>query len=590
MAIDISHLPSPEEIQKSPTSNNGVDISHLPSPDEITGKNQEDEPGSVEALIRGGLQGLSGGFSDEAVAGLNTLGAVGVKAISGELPQNKSALQTLVDTYHEKKAHEEQREKLARDAHEYLYRGANLAGNLLPIGAAFKGLAGAGLTTKLAAGAGLGALQGYGEASQDDKNTGNQILGGAASGAIGTGIGEAVVAPAMRAIQSKLYKMAANNTNAKQLAATTLNAAKGGNLYGEAGQEAIEDQTKQLASNTASDLIDSVKNETKKMGEAFKQGNNQRLTPGANDLSSISEAQKLIQDKFPNAFEDQFNQLNSGQMSPEAANAFRQRIKNMVSGLYEHPNTAIDPTLIDTAQKIKTGNLIPTLENLSKNAGTDIGQLNKNISVARDQIDPFRQVANEIVENPNEQFKWSSQDPIEKQQIGIRKLLQSTTEKAGRSTVLGSKGRNSLQTLQQVLETAKQNNPNLNINPSEIAKNLQNQSYLYAAKEGAQGIRSHQINTYDLKDILGAYRAAQFVSKFKSSRDLATALLDKDPLTTQHVSDQLLKNPKTAFLGDEYLKSIQTKDPAKLNNWIFQVMQNPEAKKALTPNSNEEEK
>jgi len=171
MPIDISHLPSPEEIEKNypeqkddvaPTVNSGVDISRFPSPEDIQNTSYsnpsnviDDKPSELEATLRGGAQGISAGFSDEAIAGLQAAG----NTLMEDSDPKLSGLEHLLKNYHKAKAYQENREKQAQEDSPWLYNSAMFGAGFVPVGAALKGASMAG---KIGRSAGMAALNAYG--------------------------------------------------------------------------------------------------------------------------------------------------------------------------------------------------------------------------------------------------------------------------------------------------------------------------------------------------------------------------------------------------------------------------------------------
>lgn len=180
-------------------------------------------PGSVEALARGGLQGVTFGFGDEIAAGLES-------AFSNR-------------KYSEVRDEIRAKNDAAKEAHPWLYGGAELvSGLVLPGGAAAKAgmaagkglLAGAGAAAKV--GAKLGAISGVGHGDAD-------LTKGDVSGAALEAAGGAALGAATGAVSAKLAGIV---TGARGRADQTLlgDMTKGANkgvrdkIAGEGGQRA----------------------------------------------------------------------------------------------------------------------------------------------------------------------------------------------------------------------------------------------------------------------------------------------------------------------------------------------------------------
>lgn len=564
-------------------------------PDDVSLSQQKEAPGMLESALRGGLQGATLGYGDEAASGVASALQTAQDAIQNKIPENESTIQHLVNQYKRYKGMSEADEAAAKKANPITYGGAQIAGSFLPVGAAFKGVAGAGLGTKIATGAGLGAVNEYGNLGQDEQDKEKKVAEGAALGGIGTGIGETVVSPLMKYIGQKGINVLQNQPVAKQIAATIQNKLNGGTLFGEAGQDAVAAKSKALTGDIADTLTGNVEENLGNMKEAFKQSMAERLVPEANHLQTIGDFETAINARNPGSFKDQFAALKAGAMNPEDANNFRTQLKNYVSGLFTSNATTGDPVAHQLATNIRN-ELIPTIENMSEQTSTPIGDLNKDISGARSLLDPFTQKANAIVDD-NQQSGFSSNKPLESQNLRVQDTLNRIVDRSGRSVKLGSGARNSLADFQNLLEKAKQVSPTLGANnpnfAADTARDLQTQGYLNAAATNVQGIQQSKFNpimspgTFASK-IVNPFHVAEIAAKTpiigSALEDLSKRLLSPTPLDRQMVGQALYSNPATKAIADQYEQAIVSKNPGRLNNVIFQMMQNPQVKQLLGSN------
>jgi hypothetical protein len=159
-------------------------------------------PGTGEAFLRGGLQGASLGFGDEASAAIDT----GVSKIPGlrDVAQllhsdNLPALTNSDLTYQQRRDAYRARNSAAQEAHGGAYLGGEVAGGLatapiLPGGGAAK-TAGQALIQGAKTGAALGAIQGLGSSAADLTNgdfkqaAADTAKGGIAGGLVGGALG-----------------------------------------------------------------------------------------------------------------------------------------------------------------------------------------------------------------------------------------------------------------------------------------------------------------------------------------------------------------------------------------------------------------
>jgi len=593
MAIDISHLPSLDQIEKMSLKNSGTDISHLPSLDQIekTPVPSVSTPGALESLVRGGLQGVTANFADEGLAGISALG----RSIVEKDDDKKSFLENLYSRYKEEKAFQEEKERLADEKHGFLYGSGELAGSFVPAGLAFKGLKGASMAAKIGTGAGMGALVSMGDTKQDDQNKMIQTLVGAGTGAIAVPVAEKILAPIGSYAVNKVGKVLGDSSTAKQLAAVFRNADKGGSIFGESGPLALTQETKDLSKKYAQNIVAPIKKEVDNMGAIFKQNNAQRL--GSNIPTEIQKLREEIV-SFSPGYNKWFEMWEKGLLDPSETNNFRKEINHFkyVLGNDQNPQTSgMSRNILD---KINQSNIVGELEAYAKRAGTDIAQLNKNIHEARNIIEPFIDTAGKIVDKP----VVSSSNYTEQELINdIQPLLQGFLEKGGRSTSVGDKGRFALASVQEAFEKAGLPNP------SQAAKELQENAYLNAARMTTAG------NYYD-SNTSGVGRGARIIGEaagqvfdpyinmeriaknpiFETfgikdkTRKITENILNKDPKQMLQIGLNMKNDPRTAKLGqmmvDEAQKSIETgKAPSasKLVNVAFQVSQMPSAKKML---------
>ena len=97
------------------------EVERVPSP---APPSPEEQVSGLEAGARGLAQGATFGFSDEALAALKAAGS------AGEVLQSEDKLGKLKELYSRYRDIERQRNKLAEEAHPYIYGGASLAGGI----------------------------------------------------------------------------------------------------------------------------------------------------------------------------------------------------------------------------------------------------------------------------------------------------------------------------------------------------------------------------------------------------------------------------------------------------------------------------
>lgn len=246
--VDISNLPSPEELEAQASSE---DISHLPSPDQLSAQEAPEgehapEWSKSESLGQGALQGATAGFSDE-LGGIE--GALFEKAadVLGKGPQSGKSLEEL---YREYRDFQRQRNKQAEESN----KGSYLAGNILG-GVGSAAVAPGALGAKTLSGAAkLGAAAGLGSSEAELADPENLELGRAAKDvAIGTGLGAGSQYLGNKA-GSLIFKKEARELGRQ-----------GQTLFGEGAQKAIKQETQDFAES----IVNSIKNEKGKLGDTY---------------------------------------------------------------------------------------------------------------------------------------------------------------------------------------------------------------------------------------------------------------------------------------------------------------------------------
>lgn len=172
----------------------------------------QQEPGMLEAGLRGGAQGLSYGLSDEISGGGEAL----IDKVLGNSPEKSFG-----ELYDQHTGESREANKAAQQAHPYIYGGANLAGGLAS-GVATGGLAPElGVAGRVGMGAAQGAVSGVGYGNASDLKSGAQdALEGAAVGGLVSGAVEGVSsAMSPGGLKSTAESLAENATGAtgKQL-------------------------------------------------------------------------------------------------------------------------------------------------------------------------------------------------------------------------------------------------------------------------------------------------------------------------------------------------------------------------------------
>ena len=561
-----------------------------------------DTPGIIGSASRGAIQGLTGGFSDEILAAVRAAARTAVEpSIKG-----KSGFEHLLDNYKKMALVEEQREKeLAEDD---IYKIAELGSALMPSSLpakAFGAAAKFGKLGQIAGGAAIGAATAYGKSSEDAKisdieknmESGAMIGGGIP---VAFAIASPVLKPAVKWGAEKFIEKAQNSPYVSQLAATMRNASKGQTIFGTKGGLNVASENEAIANKFAEKSLANVEPQVEKMKDAFKQANLQGQTlniGNAVNQEKWSKAKPILE-KI-RGYEDFIEAFEAGTLTPEEANIMRAGIKDQIYSLTHKETNAIDKMFSrKLAEKLDSSGIIGLLEDVSKNAGTDIRQLNQNIHQAKSSFEPFIQKAGAVIDDPAFQAKWEAEIDPAKQREMISSLIQRLIKDSGRSVSNADTSRLQLAKLQNILEEFKGKNINLTLDPVKEAKLIQERAYLSAAKESAKGIRENTNPTTNLFETIGTgfknipFRGAEAVGKGRAfgfiplgTKDAASVvtkeIFNKSPAELLEIAQNLKNNPKTAKLGDEFYKALSSKNPQKRTNTIFQIMQTPDAKEML---------
>lgn len=619
MPIDISHLPVPGEDQNSviPTSS-GVDISHLPAPEEqsttpksdaisnklsnILGTYLKYNPGTAipSAIYRNspdvqdyatGLQeGGTLGFRDEALGALKGAGKTALEGITGELPENKSTLEELHDNYrkYQKQAQDEQD---AAHSHGYSAAAGKLVGGFATGGQVFGAAKNLNLAGRTLLGAGLGGTTGAGESKGNlDTDDGADQL--TKDTAIGTGLGALSVPVSEGAIKygvtpaiNKVMNKLSDSSGAKQLAAAVQNASKGGTIFGEQGPKAIETQNNALANDTADKITKGISEKNADFTNAFKKAAEEGRTlekPSnkmMNSLTDLSDELKTSNVRLGDQDAQTLNDLYHGEVTPDKANALIQSLKTKRYEAFGNDNlkNALTNSIEDLEQAANK-----TLDS------TTLQNLNAAKHEAWNQVEPFIQKAQDVIPDKAFQPKDASSLTPQQMNLKIRGLIKSLAENSGNSTGTGTSAQVNIGELQNALQNSGQNTKFPGVNPAEIASNIQNQGYLNAAKDAAQGIqRNTSLGAKDINPFIafkdkGLLWSAEKLSGSKVAKDVSSKLLSNDPAQMLENAKRLSSIPKTAALAKQYYDAAQVGNSQKLTNTIFQIMQNPDAKKAIS--------
>lgn len=461
----------------------------------------------------------------------------------------------------------------------------------------------AGLGTEIVAQGTLGAAEGIGRSkAEDNKGLAEDAAWGFGLGAAGAPMGKAIGSGLGEVGEWGINKLK-DNPLAKQLAATAINAAeigkeKAGSLFGETGTGKLTQETRNLTEGLAGEIEAPIAAKNQEYTKAFKEAKEQgKLVPAPTKtgLSDIEEfAQDLYKNKIPSANDampawtkENLESYKQGTLAPDIAEQMARELKNFKT-------TPFQGTLEQTKQNL-LGSLTKQ-KNLSLDPET-LAKLNKEKSAAWQASEPFIQKANKTIADPSFQPKSASQMSPEQRQLMVQGQLEHIVNDAGKSSVQGQKARNILQdpnNPNNLNETLRGINAegNLGLKPDQMTQALQNQSYLSAANQNVAGVRGSEDTGFGLKDIarkvIGTpYKAAEMMSGSETVQNISKRLLAGSPEELSSIGAKLQQIPSTTHLGKALSDGVASGDRTKLNAAIFTILQNSNARKALTPSEGE---
>ena len=551
----------------------------------------------AEALGAGLAKGASLGFADE-IGG-------GAAALYHKLAQDEGDA-SLADLYNKYKLLTKQKLDEAADK-SILGKVGEIGGNiatgalLLPTGA---GLAGTAL-----AGAGAGAVQSLGESEgQDAAEIAGDVAKGAASGAAFGALGHGIAKGA-----GALAKKAVNSPMAAQLAATFKNAESGGTIFGKEAGDVLQAQGEKLSKDVSEKLLEPIATKSARMGKAFQEAEEAgiKLTPSEEAKKVIKDAakklkvgniveeaeskinpeietfQKMVSPEISDAttdFGSELKKLLAGKMSPEEANSFRTRFKDYVYNLGKKGREEALPGMVKKAEALNESGLVDVLENASKQAGTDIGAMNKDIHEARNSLEKILG----LTDTSSKDASKVSEEAAD----AIQKILGQE----GQTTLQGDKGRQALKNLyQDVKGYAKDSD--LKINPDEMLDQISNLALKKAARRNVTGVTEASTETAKgLLDSIGnkvlasPYALTESVASGKiptilggqklqkTMSGVADKILSADKEQLKMIATEFGKNPGFEHIAKELSEALETGSKQKLNSALFVISQTPAAR------------
>lgn len=526
----------------------------------------------AQSFGQGALQGSTAGFSDELGGALGA----GMEKIAGN-PDKKS----FKDLYKEYRDFQRQRNEAAQKANP----ASNLAGNVTgAVGGAL--LAPELMAPKTIAGAaGLGAATGLGTSEQDltepstealkgtaqDVATGGAL--GAAGGALGKGISKVLNPEALDVAASKTASKAVGIKPSKELSRvydpSTGKVTEGSDVIKGIGKSAIEEGALPLtggAEGIYDKTLDAIDNQYQKLNPLMQQ------------------TQQKLNQNLDNSLQ------SAGGIGTKAAN-FMYDFRN---GLEENPNQN------KIMKKIET-TYIPYIQKLT-NAD---GDLNKLVAFKKGLQETAEDLSAAAYDQPASDLKPEAEfvkrlggivrqhiedlagsvDPEAAQQIAdTNKTLSNLYSYKTAAKKLMDKGEGS--PVSQVLNIPSKiitGQPLDRLTKIASAKVLNQTSK--AIQTPAGEIAQKAVVNAPLSTITNPFTQGQIQQRYNPSEvsKLSTNLYNADDDSLKQIASQFKQNPALQFYGEHLDKAVDNKDEGEKNRAIFLIMQNPTARKLITP-------
>lgn len=551
-------------------------------------------------LLRSMVHGASGGFDDEAIGALKAGGQSALEA-TGLKDDSGKSLHDLYRQY-QQEAQNDYKTNVS-DKNPIASTIGEVTGAAAPI-ALSGGMAGGPMAetsaiqkiiSGLKTGGALGAIGGAGNSENNldteqgaiglAKDTGqNAIIGGA------LGAGTTAGALGIKAAGGAILDNAVNSDNPfyRQTAKAFQEGTKGLGFGGDANRDRVLQGTQDVATGVTKDLSEGFKNISKQYGDTLS-SYKQPVQLFSEELQPVSDVKAAIADgsiKLPKSRSDDLvsslDRLMNGKLSADEAKALQVKLRSLGSGVegpmrapFYEAATSIDQSLSDQVPGYSD------INNTYKNARTIPESV---ISKAPGEI--------------SQTYLSDQSKPDEATYKGFKQVIQGS--QTGGSSARPSK--EAMLNLQSTLDNLQQNDPNtlktLGIDPDTVMSKIKNQGDLDAIMQSVQG---HNAHGGIISQLLGghslkgeAYRTSNFLGQVAGKVNASPvvnnghSLVTADPEALHGVSQQLSQNPSTKHLGTALSTALDNGSQTMKNAALFSIMQNPQARKQIFSNSDED--
>lgn len=531
------------------------------------------------------VHGATGGLDDEAQGAIQALGEKGLEATGLKEDSGKS----LHDMYRE---YQQAAEKDYKSTHDKdpTSTMTEMAGAALPM-VVTMGMGGPAAETSaiqkiiqgMKTGAGYGAVAGVGgsehnlDTVQGAEGLGEDTLQSAALGA-GLGGGTAALGQGVKAAGGALLDKAleSNNPFARQTAKAFTEGTKNLGFGGDANRSRVLQGTQDTASGITQDLGQGFKNINSQYGKVLEahEAPIQLSSDASKSVSDVADALQSGDVNLPKSksedISSRLKQLMNGEMSATDAKQLQIDLRNLGSKVEGPMQSAFS----DAASAVDEG--------LSDVPGySDINSQFKQGKTIPESV--ISKAPGEV----NQTYMSDMSKPDQNTYQGFKQVIQG-------GQTAGSAARPAKEALLNLKSTLDSIDPatlkTMGIDPTTIMSKIQNQGDLDAIMQAVQGhnphggIVSQVLGGHSLKG--GAYRMANLAGQTYGAVagpmvDSSHSLVTASPEALSGVASKLSENPTTAHLGAALSSSLDSKSEPMKNAALFSIMQNPNARKQV---------
>ena len=556
---------------------------------------QPEQWSKAESFGQGALQGATAGFSDE-IGG--ALGA-GMEKLAGN-PQNKS----VKELYQEYRDFQRGRNEQAQKQNP----GSNLAGNV--VGAIGSGILMPGMAPTSVAGAvGLGAATGLGNSQQDLTEATPETLEGTAKDvAMGAGLGLAggvagkglqkVLSPeALEVAGSKAASSAVGLKPSKELARVwdpvEKRMVEGSDVIKGIGKTAMDEGALPMTGGPANiydKSIDAIQHQYDKLNPLMVQTQqklNQNLDENLQAVGGIGQkasdfmygfrdslAENPNQDKIMDALEQKYipyiQKMTNADGNLQQLTQFKRALQDTATDLNKAAYTQPASDLKPEAEFVKNlgGIVRQHIEDLASQADEGAGQQIADTNKTLSNLYTYKDAAKKLMDKASNPLNEAAR----------------TTATAGAGFLMGGPiGAVVAPAAKMGLEAVTGNPVNrlAKIAAAKIA-NQASKSFQTPAGELVQ----KTVTNLPLATVTNPFTQGQMQERYNPSEQskLATNMYNATDESLKQVASTFKQNPALGFYGDMLNDAVDTNDQIKKDNAIFCIMQNPTARKLVTPN------